>query len=650
MQSGLIKGHNISHIVLSLVVFTLVLSGISGPAANAQYLPGFDVNSTKGCAPFTVIITDLSTAPDSLIRNYDWGDGSALDTVEMHLYENPGTYRIVQTVQNSVPPTYEVVIEVVDTPNPVFATANCSGPQGSVNIPDDYYEGYYVEWGDGTSNILPQNPNAWFWHAFGVTGTYNIKVQGLINGAQTELDSANYRCGSNTKQLVVTPGIADGEIDEIAVKNIDPVGEIRLDYTLDPYTTYILEGRPFDGPPGSYDIYDTLNNLNNTDSVIVGNLNTESNYYCFRITAIDACTGNRFPSGEACSIRAFGVSELNLNRIVWDTESMDFTDYEILKDGQSFVTIDTLTTREYADTDVNCGRVYCYSIIMHENNGLISRSATVCVTAISAGIDEPIIDISASVDGSDVQLSWPPSVTFPANAYIPQRLNENGSFLPLDTLSETRFTDPDLAVTGNRYFYKVYVTDECGNVSDTSAVAGTILLQVGADGLLTWSTYKGWSNGVNSYVLNKLDQTGQLIISIPMGQDTSFVDNPDDSNLQGVIYRVQAVPADSQLDPVFSNFIQIIYRSEVHFPNAFTPNGDGLNDTFTFKGRFIQSGTIKIFSRWGELVYTTSELDQGWDGTINGQEAPVGTYVYSAQLTDDSGIQFEKRGQIILIR
>jgi gliding motility-associated-like protein len=349
-------------------------------------------------------------------------------------------------------------------------------------------------------------------------------------------------------------------------------------------------------------------------------------------------------------MRAFVVSELNLNRIVWDTESSDFTDYEILKDDQSFITIDTQTTREYADTDVNCGRVYCYSVVMHEGNGLISRSATVCVTAISAGIDEPIIDISASVDGSDVKLSWPPSVTFPVNAYIPQRLNESGSFLPLDTLSDTSFTDSDLSVTGNRYFYQVYVTDECGNISDTSAVAGTILLQLGADGLLTWSTYKGWNNGVNSYVLNKLDLTGQLILSIPMGQDTSFVDNPDDSNLQGVIYRVQAVPVDSQLDPVFSNFIQIIYRSEVHFPNAFTPNGDGLNDTFTFKGRFIQSGTIKIFSRWGELIYVTSELDQGWDGTINGQQAPVGTYIYSAQLTDDSGIQFEKRGQIVLIR
>jgi len=220
----------------------------------------------------------------------------------------------------------------------------------------------------------------------------------------------------------------------------------------------------------------------------------------------------------------------------------------------------------------------------------------------------------------------------------------------LDTLTDTSLTDPDLAVNGKRYYYRVLVMDECDNISDTSVIAVTILLHQGANGLLTWSKYKGWHEGVSSYVLEKYDQNGQLLLNIPMGQDTSFTDDPDSHNLQGVFYRVQARPVDSHLEPVYSNFVEITYRSEVYFPNAFSPNGDGLNDFFTFEGRFIESGSIKIYSRWGELIFETSQIDQGWDGTINGQEALVGTYVYSAQLIDESGVQFVKTGEVVLIR
>jgi gliding motility-associated-like protein len=88
----------------------------------------------------------------------------------------------------------------------------------------------------------------------------------------------------------------------------------------------------------------------------------------------------------------------------------------------------------------------------------------------------------------------------------------------------------------------------------------------------------------------------------------------------------------------------------VVFPNAFSPNGDGINDIFTFKSRYITSTTMKIYNRWGELVFQTSDADQGWDGTVNGKAAPLGTYIHYTQLTDDMGITFIKSGEIVLIR
>lgn len=71
----------------------------------------------------------------------------------------------------------------------------------------------------------------------------------------------------------------------------------------------------------------------------------------------------------------------------------------------------------------------------------------------------------------------------------------------------------------------------------------------------------------------------------------------------------------------------VVYMDKV---NAFTPDGDGLNDTFKpllFYETPVRY-TLHIYNRWGALVYTTSDQNKGWDGTYNGQPAPVGVYAY----------------------
>ncbi len=116
------------------------------------------------------------------------------------------------------------------------------------------------------------------------------------------------------------------------------------------------------------------------------------------------------------------------------------------------------------------------------------------------------------------------------------------------------------------------------------------------------------------------------------------------------MYKIIAVPVDILNDNAESNLLELIYRSKVAFPNAFTPDGDGLNDIFIFEGRFITAVNMKIYNRWGALVYQTSTVDEGWDGMINGKPAPLGTYIHYTELTDDMGISFVKSGEIVLLR
>ena len=85
-------------------------------------------------------------------------------------------------------------------------------------------------------------------------------------------------------------------------------------------------------------------------------------------------------------------------------------------------------------------------------------------------------------------------------------------------------------------------------------------------------------------------------------------------------------------------------------PNAFTPNGDGLNDTAYVEGRHIADLSYRIYNRWGELVFESNDINLGWDGRFRGvlQEQEVYVYVVEARFIDDS--RQVLRGNLTLIR
>lgn len=66
------------------------------------------------------------------------------------------------------------------------------------------------------------------------------------------------------------------------------------------------------------------------------------------------------------------------------------------------------------------------------------------------------------------------------------------------------------------------------------------------------------------------------------------------------------------------------------FPNVFTPNGDGINDIFEGYGAHIELKELKIYDRWGSIVFSSISPNAGWDGTRNGIELQPATYIYSA--------------------
>ncbi len=85
-------------------------------------------------------------------------------------------------------------------------------------------------------------------------------------------------------------------------------------------------------------------------------------------------------------------------------------------------------------------------------------------------------------------------------------------------------------------------------------------------------------------------------------------------------------------------------------PLAFSPNDDGNNDVLYVYGGQIENLSFDIYDRWGELVFSSSSQDDGWDGNFNGKKAASGVYVYKLRVTFTDGDVLNKNGDVTLVR
>ncbi|PKR81322.1 hypothetical protein CW751_04500 [Brumimicrobium salinarum] len=85
-------------------------------------------------------------------------------------------------------------------------------------------------------------------------------------------------------------------------------------------------------------------------------------------------------------------------------------------------------------------------------------------------------------------------------------------------------------------------------------------------------------------------------------------------------------------------------------PSGFTPNGDGENDVFIIRGGPFKSIDFNIYNNWGELIFNSKDQSEGWDGTYNGEQAPLGVYTWTFVVEMGNGQVIKKSGDVTLIR
>ena len=603
----------------------------------------FEVDFARGCDDLTVTATNLYTYTGSKPSiQYDFeADGTTTDFTNdtIYTYTDPGEYYIVQVIGTaSIKDTLKIVVSPPEEPE--FVIQPCENHRAKVEVQPGQYDSLRVFYTSGDSIDIAANEQAPIFPY--TSGWHTITVEGLVANGKDN-------CGISTKTFRTIDALVPANLNVVEVVTVDEQsGEISLEYELEPHVLYKLEMAT--NNTSNFTFLQYLKSP--SQNILIDSLDTQNNFYCFRITAHDACDNKDVFSNLICSTVLNVTAQNNQNQVVWETSINNFDRFELIKNNNQNFNIGDINQRSFGDNDVVCNESYCYQLISHYANGSQSRSAVRCDTAFTTYTPDPIQNITASVNDSGVEFSWKAPDSINVKNYIIYRSTNNGAFEEIGAITSNSFQDIVNISGTNQFCYQLRYEDNCGNISEESTTTCPVYLSKSYDNnleKLSWTEYKGWESGVKTYVVEKLDQAGNVIETIDLGLLNSYQETSISEDNQTIIYQVKAVSGDSSFVSI-SNQVKIVYLASAFFPNAFTPDGDGINDIFQVKGRFIGELDLKVFNRWGELIFHTDQLDVGWDGNYLGKQVAEDIYIYTATITDNEGNSFKRKGTIYLIR
>jgi gliding motility-associated-like protein len=223
----------------------------------------------------------------------------------------------------------------------------------------------------------------------------------------------------------------------------------------------------------------------------------------------------------------------------------------------------------------------------------------------------------------------------------------NYTWSPAIYLNATNINNPIAINPTSSLNYTVTVTDTLGCPKAISAVVRLNVIKIIANaGPADTSVVLGQPlqlNATGGQIYNWINDTRWLT--------ATNINNPIANVQDNITYTVVVSDTNNcqAQDAIRVRFFRV--SQGLYVPNSFTPNADGLNDIF--KPIPLGITTIirfSVFNRFGQLVFTTTQTNQGWDGTFKGKPQDPGNFVWYAEATDFLGNNIKKKGNVILIR
>lgn len=451
---------------------------------------------------------------------------------------------------------------------------------------------------------------------------------------------------------------------------MDHLPSLRPDFKS--YVYQVDKGNGFQEVGSSTDRNHTRLNL--------GGLNTLSKVYCLLIQEENACGVKSIPDENLrhCTVNVEAVGDTNQAIVNW-TPYIGWNEvrsYYVFRENNNspddWLLLDSVSgqTLDYIDSGVICHAEHRYRIQAFENAGYSQNSYSDTAHALPVWVNRlpPNELITATVRLDQyVRIHWDsiPSPQMPVVAYILQRSEDGMKWSdPVKAkFSADEFVSDDtkVMVDDRSYYYRSQAIDACGDTSPWSNIGKTILLKADTGEFerpfVYWSHYEGWEHGIERYEIQRKEPDGSFFsLGAVSSSDTMFVDQVTDLvERPHYCYRViayrQEPPGKSGEQVIsISNEDCAPVRSRIFVPNAFTPNGDGLNETFLVKGMYIKEYAIDIYNRWGEKVFESNSMFSSWNGRFLDQEPLMDVYVYVIRALGVDGQRWNLSGNVHLVR
>jgi gliding motility-associated-like protein len=589
------RNTNILQITFFFILFPVII--------HAQ-VADFSADVYEGCSPLTVHFTNEGST--GVIYTYDWTFGSvgtSTDENPTFDFVNSGNYEIrliVTDTGTSQTDTAFGEINVILTPS-----ANLAIDQTNACINGDvvFHYGFAAkdsilcDFGDGTVTLVEDVPS-FITHEYESNGSFPVQF------------TTYYQTCSDISPVYNVN--VSGPTAEFSMSAEEGCKGAEITFSLDSATGVTS----FDWDVGEGPLlYDSIvQHSYDTVGIIIVKLNLEGAGDCtiddtiqiYNVTA-DFNYGDSYFCPQS-TVRFYNTSTENDNN-AWDfgNGSSSFIEEPV----QIFLPGTYVISLEVSN-DFGCTDSKTDTIVIHELPE-ISFGAT-----YYAFCEGESVQLEAS--GGD-EIIWYPGTG----------LDDTTSYTPT-------------ATPQNSIVYNALITDSETHCSNTGQI--TVLIQneiePGKISVMPADSSIIIGDSIQVTTIDSLDRI--LIYSWTPDAQISCTDCPGPliQPLESTVYRLEVSDTNFCFDPqVFDVNIEVVTEYRIGVPNAFTPNGDGVNDEIKVDGwgvkRLIE---FRIYNRWGTEVFATDSMDEGWDGTYNGKLQGIDSYAYfiKAEMWDDNVI------------
>lgn len=269
-------------------------------------------------------------------------------------------------------------------------------------------------------------------------------------------------------------------------------------------------------------------------------------------------------------------------------------------------------------------------------------------------------------DNNKIKVLWPPSKEKDFAQYFLYKTSSrtDTNYTQIASFQkryDTVFYDNDVDVQHTSYCYQLIMKDTCGNVGPQGQPSCSIVLKGHSNPFehtLSWLPYSYWGDGTQCYNVYRIDtETPYELNAVVSSADMKYLDEFLNFESGKYNYYVEAKEntysdAAQSFDAFSrSNEIELIQSPILRVPNAFTPNNDGINDDWGIHHVFVKEYNLKVYNRWGQLVFQTNDKHQQWRGigiTSEIQQSDVYVYVVTYTGWDDSS--HTETGNVTLFR